>query len=73
MYQLVDDIDLQILWSRIWTTDANKKTGSFQVNNFGQDLTQRNQYVTPELKTAIWNHAVEITGEGAEATANTSS
>ncbi|PVG01539.1 NAD(P)-binding protein [Serendipita vermifera] len=51
----------QIMWWRLWSSDAQWKKGAHETNQQGAEIGP-NQYVTPEGKKAIWNHAVEITG-----------
>ncbi|PVG01540.1 NAD(P)-binding protein [Serendipita vermifera] len=51
----------QVMWWRLWSSDGQWKKGAHQVNQQGAEI-KLNPHVTPEVRKAIWNHAVEITG-----------
>jgi len=48
----------------MWSPEDKWKSGAHQLSHHGEEL-QRNPYVTPEVKKAVWDHAIEMTsGEG---------
>ncbi|PVG01538.1 NAD(P)-binding protein [Serendipita vermifera] len=49
-----------MMWWRVWDSDAQWRTGAHQVDQRGEEIT--NPYVTPEVRKAVWKHADEITG-----------
>ena len=57
----------QIMWWRMWDPESKWKTGGHQLDNHGAALGP-NQYVTPEVRKAVWDHAVGITSGTAAGT-----
>ncbi|KIM20953.1 hypothetical protein M408DRAFT_81264 [Serendipita vermifera MAFF 305830] len=55
----------QIMWWRLWSPEEQWKTGAHQVNNHGEEVPH-NRFVTPEVRTAVWEHAIQMTGEKSE-------
>ncbi|CAG8565790.1 1903_t:CDS:2, partial [Acaulospora colombiana] len=50
----------EIMWWRLWSSEAQWKTGAHEIDNKGTGLTP-NQHVTEESKKAIWDHAISTT------------
>ncbi|KAG8795195.1 hypothetical protein FRC17_008174 [Serendipita sp. 399] len=50
----------QMMWWRIWTSDAPWSLGAHQINHRGVEL--RNPYLNEDVKQAVWEHAVKVTG-----------
>ena len=51
----------QIMWWRMWSPDSQWKTGAHRLDNYGEELGP-SSFVTPEVKKAVWEHAIEMTG-----------
>ena len=45
----------------MWSPEEKWKTGAHQLDHHGEEL-KRNPHVTPEVKKAVWDHAIEMTG-----------
>lgn len=52
----------QIMWWRVWSPEDEWKVGAHQINHHGEEIPH-NKSVTPEVRTAVWEHAVLVTGE----------
>ncbi|PVG01537.1 NAD(P)-binding protein [Serendipita vermifera] len=50
----------EMMWWRLWDPEARWRTGAHQVDHLGEELTNPN--VTPQVKEAVWKHAMEMTG-----------
>lgn len=50
----------QVMWWRMWSQESQWKTGAHQLSRHGEELTH-NTFVTPEVKKAVWEHAVQMT------------
>ncbi|KAG8780870.1 hypothetical protein FRC15_009205 [Serendipita sp. 397] len=51
----------QMMWWRLWTSDAHWSTGAHQINHRGEEIPH-NPHVTDELRESLWQHAVKMTG-----------
>ncbi|KAG8849788.1 hypothetical protein FRB91_009602 [Serendipita sp. 411] len=51
----------QILWWRMWTSEKPWLTGAHQTNQRGEEITH-NPFVTEEVRKAVWDHALKMTG-----------
>ncbi|KIM20951.1 hypothetical protein M408DRAFT_29933 [Serendipita vermifera MAFF 305830] len=50
----------QIMWWRMWAPESEWKAGAHQINNCGEEVPH-NRFVTPEVKAAVCEHAVQVT------------
>ena len=51
----------QVMWWRLWNPQGEWKTGAHQLSHHGEEL-EHNRFVTPEVRKAVWEHAVHMTG-----------
>lgn len=51
----------QVLWWRMWSQESQCKSGAHQISRYGEELSH-NRHVTPEVKKAVWEHAIKMTG-----------
>ncbi|KAG8807341.1 hypothetical protein FRC17_004508 [Serendipita sp. 399] len=51
----------QIMWWRIWTSDPAWSTGAHQIGLRGLEVPH-NPHVSEEVRKAIWEHALKMTG-----------
>jgi len=50
------------MWWRMWRSDPQWKSGAHQLSHHGEELKHKPEHVTPEVRKAVWDHAIEITG-----------
>ncbi|KAG8832720.1 hypothetical protein FRC20_007849 [Serendipita sp. 405] len=51
----------QIMWWRMWASASPWSTGAHQINQRGDEVTH-NPHVTEEVRKAVWEHALKMTG-----------
>ncbi|KIM20954.1 hypothetical protein M408DRAFT_81264 [Serendipita vermifera MAFF 305830] len=51
----------QIMWRRMWSPEGIWKSGAHQLDHHGEEV-EHNRFVTPEVKKAVWEHAIQMTG-----------
>ncbi|KAG8822255.1 hypothetical protein FRC18_011068 [Serendipita sp. 400] len=51
----------QIMWWRMWASTSPWSTGAHQINQRGDEVTH-NPHVTEEVRKAVWEHALKMTG-----------